>query len=128
MSVQFTGDAEARRCCARDQQLGLVKKEGQWRVHEGRRAPDALAVPSRMTPAVAVTLCAAACTLPSRLGSLPLRLSDREFWELSAALSEPHGAFPQSDNLVSNETQFAVTVQTLRPRDGVYVGVGPEQN
>ena len=81
-----------------------------------------------MTLAVAVTLCAAACTLPSRLGSLPVRLSDREFWELSAALSEPHGAFPQSDNLVSNETQFAVTVQTLRPRDGVYVGVGPEQN
>jgi hypothetical protein len=82
-----------------------------------------------MVLAVAVTLCAAAaCTFPSRLGSLPARLSDGEFWELSAALSEPHGAFPQSDNLVSNEAQFAETVRRLRPRDGVYIGVGPEQN
>jgi hypothetical protein len=79
--------------------------------------------------AVAVTLCAAAaCTIPSRLGSLPARLSDGEFWELSAVLSEPHGAFPQSDNLVSNESQFAETVRRLRPTNGVYIGVGPEQN
>jgi hypothetical protein len=93
-------------------------------------ASDPLAFPSRVALAVAVALCtAAACTtVPSRLGSLPARLSDGEFWELSAALSEPQGAFPQSDNLVSNETQFAETVQRLRPRGGVYIGVGPEQN
>src|SRR6185503_12862409 len=93
------------------------------------RTPDTPACPVRMVVAVAVTLCAAAaCTIPNRLGSLPARLSDGEFWELSTALSEPQGAFPQSDNLVSNEAQFAETLRNLRPTGGVYIGVGPEQN
>lgn len=54
--------------------------------------------------------------------------SDEAFWALSTSLSEPPGAFPHADNLVSNEVQFAHVVQRLRPRGGVYIGVGPEQN
>lgn len=55
-------------------------------------------------------------------------LSDEEFWSLSTGLSEPAGAFPHSDNLVSNEIHFVHTTRRLRPRRGVYIGVGPEQN
>jgi hypothetical protein len=61
---------------------------------------------------------------------LPERLSDREFWALSQALSEPEGFFP-SDNLVSNESSFQAVIPALvdqAGRGGVYVGVGPEQN
>jgi hypothetical protein len=55
-------------------------------------------------------------------------LNDEEFWSLSTGLSEPAGAFTHSDNLVSNETHFVHTLRRLRPRGGVYIGVGPEQN
>lgn len=62
--------------------------------------------------------------------SLPDRLSDREFWRLSEAMSEPDGSF-RSDNLLSNEMAFNNVVPALisgtRP-GGVYLGVGPEQN
>src|SRR5262249_9197646 len=63
-------------------------------------------------------------------GGLPDRLTDQEFWRLSADLSEPDGAF-RSDNLVSNEVwlQYVIPdlLKTARPA-GVYLGVGPEQN
>jgi len=61
---------------------------------------------------------------------LPERLTDQEFWSLTASLSEPNGSF-QSDNLLSNEIVFARMVPYLiastKP-GGVYLGVGPEQN
>lgn len=47
---------------------------------------------------------------------------------MSTGLSEPAGVFRHSDNLVSNEALFAHTIRMLRPRGGVYIGVGPEQN
>jgi len=72
----------------------------------------------------ALVLAAAAC----RPSTLPPALSDREFWALSESLSEPPGAFPLSDNLVSNEPRFAENARWIQPRGGVYVGVGPEQN
>jgi hypothetical protein len=68
-----------------------------------------------------------ACTSHTDL-TVPARLSDDEFWSLSASLSEPAGEFTHSDNLVSNEPLFAHTVRLLDAMDGVYVGVGPEQN
>ena len=43
-------------------------------------------------------------------------------------MSEPAGDFARPDNLVSNETHVAEMVRLLRPRGGVYIGVGPEQN
>jgi len=64
------------------------------------------------------------------LADLPEKLSDQEFWQLSADLSEPNGQF-QSDNLLSNEMVFPRIVPDLIAKTkpgGVYLGVGPEQN
>jgi hypothetical protein len=61
---------------------------------------------------------------------LPQRLSDVNFWKLSADWSEANGYF-RSDNLTSNELLFQNVVGDLvkRTRPGrVYLGVGPEQN
>lgn len=62
--------------------------------------------------------------------ALPARLTDQEFWKLSAELSEQDGAF-RSDNLVSNEAwqQYVIPdlLKAVAPA-GIYLGVGPEQN
>jgi hypothetical protein len=70
-------------------------------------------------------LSSLACFQRSRL---PAALSDKEFWSLIEALSEPAGAFTLSDNFVSNEPLFAERLRWLRPMGGAYIGVGPEQN
>jgi hypothetical protein len=77
------------------------------------------------TVLAAVAVHAAACTAASPAHA---PLGNREFWDLTAAVSEPDGSFVHSDNLVSNETQFAEFAAALDPRGGVYIGVGPEQN
>jgi hypothetical protein len=62
--------------------------------------------------------------------SVPAELSDREFWKLVDDFSEPNGYF-RSDNLLSNENAFQQVIPTLQsslPTEGVYLGVGPEQN
>ena len=63
-------------------------------------------------------------------GPLPDRLSDRDFWKLSAQLSEADGYF-RSENLVSNEMAWPAVLPDLarsaKPRRA-YLGVGPEQN
>jgi hypothetical protein len=58
----------------------------------------------------------------------PPPLTDRQFWDLIASLSEPPGAFTLSDNFVSNEPRVAENARWLRPTGGMYIGVGPEQN
>ena len=61
---------------------------------------------------------------------LPARLTDQEFWTLSATLSEPNGFF-RSENLVSNEHTFQYVVPALQQSakpGGVYLGVAPDQN
>ena len=58
------------------------------------------------------------------------RLDDAEFWRLFTTFSEPGGSFP-SENFVSNEMSFQYVIPELQrslTRDGVYLGVGPEQN
>jgi hypothetical protein len=70
----------------------------------------------------------AAQTACARQSSLPASLADDEFRSLVAELSEPAGEFKASDNLVSNELNFAEMVRLLGRRGGVYIGVGPEQN
>src|SRR6478672_4419868 len=62
-------------------------------------------------------------------GPLPAKLTNQQFWALSAALSEPGGYF-RSENLVSNEHTFQYVVPALehRVRGGVYLGVAPDQN
>jgi hypothetical protein len=63
-----------------------------------------------------------------RGSALPPALSDRAFWELIEALSEPAGTFTLSDNFVSNEPRVAENVRWLAETGGAYIGVGPEQN
>jgi hypothetical protein len=62
--------------------------------------------------------------------TLPARLTDAEFWNLSTELSEPAGYF-RSENLVSNEHTFQYVIpallSTVKP-GGVYMGVAPDQN
>jgi hypothetical protein len=70
------------------------------------------------------TLSAATC----RRSTLPVALSDRDYWNLIEALSEPPGNFDLSDNVVSNEPGVAENARWLGPSGGVYIGVGPEQN
>jgi len=62
--------------------------------------------------------------------SVPGQLTDQQYWQLVEDLSEPNGYF-RSDNLLSNENAFQRVVPALQstlPADGVYLGVGPEQN
>jgi hypothetical protein len=62
--------------------------------------------------------------------SLPLRLTDQEYWKIVSDFSEPNGFF-QSDNLLSNEQylQYVIPDLTKTVKAGrVYMGVGPEQN
>ncbi len=77
----------------------------------------------------ALTAGATGCRrLPAQ--GLPTRLSDTEFWQLSASMSEPNGYF-RSENLLSNEMGYQYVIpellKTTRP-GGVYLGVAPEQN
>jgi len=88
--------------------------------------------PRRMIEAgiVACAIVAALLAIPHAATTLPSRLSDHEFWQLSSDASEPDGYF-RSDNLTSNETGFLRVVPELvaRTKQGqVYLGVGPEQN
>jgi hypothetical protein len=58
------------------------------------------------------------------------RLSTKEYVALIQRLSEDPGFF-DSDNLVSNESsylQISRLLDKLAAKDGVYLGVGPEQN
>lgn len=64
-------------------------------------------------------------------GGLPEQLTDRAFWQLVTAISEPGGYFRIEDNFTSNETEVGQIFTMLRQHgvDGdVFVGVGPEQN
>jgi len=90
-----------------------------------RRAP---------VPALVLFLVVALAGLAPRgwavADTLPNRLSDVEFWQLSEQMSEPDGFF-RSDNLLSNELYYPeVMPELIRrvPAGRVYLGVGPEQN
>ena len=71
-----------------------------------------------------LALSIAAC----RRSTLPVELSDKDYWALIESISEPGGTFTLSDNLVSNEPGVAENVRKLSGSGGVYIGVGPEQN
>jgi hypothetical protein len=85
--------------------------------------------------ALVVFVAVAGATLAPRtpaaaVHELPARLSDQQFWALSTRFSEAGGTF-HSDNFVSNEGEFQTVIPDLLRRtrqDGVYLGVGPEQN
>lgn len=78
----------------------------------------------------ALCVLPAAAAAPQRAASIPDALTDREFWRLFTTLSEEGGAFP-SENFVSNEKTYQFVIPTLQRAltpNGVYLGVGPEQN
>jgi hypothetical protein len=71
---------------------------------------------------------------PAQVGAdtLPRRLNDRDFWTMISNFSEPI-ADPSFtvDNFVSNERAYQDVISELKLRsqkNGVYVGVGPDQN
>ena len=77
---------------------------------------------------LAASVSHATCGRNAERSTLPERLTDEQFWDLSTRLSEPAGPFAHSENLVSNEPFFVHAIRMLRPAGGVYIGVGPEQN
>lgn len=85
---------------------------------------------SRLRTAVTAALVSSAVLATFGCDRAPTteRLPDPEFWELVQTLSEPPRPFVVSENLVSNERDFAGIARSLRPQGGVYIGVGPEQN
>lgn len=109
-------------------------------------SPDRVAMPPRPAPDVRVRtpaimrgllaiIMAGAFAVPSpaiaqsRIPA-PDSLSDAEFWKFFTTMSEPDGYF-LSENFVSNEVSFQDVIPSLRrslTKDGVYLGVGPEQN
>ena len=67
---------------------------------------------SRLLVATLLLLAAVPC-----LGAdtLPARLDDAAFWKLISTLSEQSGTF-QSDNLLSNETDFPYVMKDLKQK------------
>ena len=62
--------------------------------------------------------------------TIPSRITDPTFWKLVNDISEPGGTF-ESENWISNETGIQTVIPRLKQLtkpDGVYLGVGPEQN
>ena len=98
---------------------------------KGRRACHRLA-----GVAVLLALVLAQAPLAAvRRDTLPVSISDRDFWSLIGKLSEPEGYFRSNsgspDNLLSNENTISTMAAALADRvkpSGVYLGVGPEQN
>src|SRR5262245_55563894 len=93
-------------------------------------------VARRRVIAVLVALVALAGVLAFRPAprveteNLPSRLDDQEFWHLVTDFSEPNGYF-RSDNFLSKELAYQRVIPALTsavPPNGVYLGVGPEQN
>jgi len=89
--------------------------------------------PHRPTRSLVLFACAlaAATVAPAQVSrTLPESLSDKEFWNFFTSMSEDGGSFP-SENFVSNEQTYQYVIPTLQRSlspNGVYLGVGPEQN
>jgi hypothetical protein len=98
---------------------------------------DGSVVPHRRLAVVVVVLLGIAGLLAVRTTptvvapeTLPTELGDTEFWGLVSDFSEPNGYF-RSDNFLSNERAYQRVIPTLTSTiqpNGVYLGVGPEQN
>jgi hypothetical protein len=84
------------------------------------------------TAVLTIALAGLPAFLPDHAAAekLPMRLTDQEFWKLSADASEPDRPF-HSENLVSNEIRFQTIVPALVEAavpGRAYLGVGSEQN
>jgi hypothetical protein len=79
---------------------------------------------------LAITLASANNASSQGSRALPESFSDKEFWNFFSTMSEEGGSFP-SENFVSNEQTYQYVIPTLQrslSKNGVYLGVGPEQN
>ena len=78
----------------------------------------------------AVLVLFAGLAIRTRAQSIPDKLSDFVFWNMSVDASEEDGTF-RSDNLLSNELYFQYVIPDLTKTakaGRIYMGVGPEQN
>jgi hypothetical protein len=92
------------------------------------RVPGAALFVVALTAMIAVALTGRA--VGAVADTLPERLSDKDFWQLSQDMSEPDGFF-RSDNMLSNEIYYPEILPDLVRQvtpGRVYLGVGPEQN
>ena len=84
---------------------------------------------TRLAVLAAMLLSSTGCGNPERADP-PVAFSAERFASLVDTLSEPGGYF-DSDNIVSNEAGYLHVKQTLSRlgvENGVYIGVGPDQN
>src|SRR5262249_50489634 len=124
-----------RACLARDGQ----QRRGRRPLHRIRTRVHRPMTPSshrRQLAAILATIVMCAGVLFYTYGrglaarSIPDQLTDQQYWQMVEDFSEPNGYF-RSDNLLSNENAFQHVIPALQstlPSDGVYLGVGPEQN
>src|SRR5216683_5582667 len=109
--------------------MGQAQEQGSCRVER----PAARRRPLVAATGVLLVFCAALCVTPAvpvTPSQIPGQISDQAFWGMVTEFSEPGGFF-RSDNLVSNEKTFQHVIPELQKRtspDGVYLGVGPDQN
>ena len=83
-----------------------------------------------LVAAVVATLAAPLSARAQLKRAMPDSLTDREFWQFFTTMSEEGGSFV-SENFVSNEQTYQHVIPTLQHTltpNGVYLGVGPEQN
>jgi hypothetical protein len=89
-----------------------------------------MSVPKLVVRSILIAFAFWLTSSPGAARQAPQRLSDPDYLRLIERLSEPPGFF-NSDNLISNEASYLQVLgglRSLRVRDGVYLGVGPEQN
>jgi hypothetical protein len=86
--------------------------------------------PIRSLISIAVVVAATNAAAAPLAPTVPETLTDKEFWDFFTTMSEEGGSFP-SENFVSNEQTYQYVIPTLQRSlspNGVYLGVGPEQN
>src|SRR5580765_7660848 len=84
----------------------------------------------RVYSVILIGICLLCVTEVAAAQILPARISDAAFWRMITDYSEADGYFPY-ENFVSNEDAFLTVISYLKQTvkaDGVYFGVGPEQN
>lgn len=99
---------------------------------QSRQRPATASILNRLVIAALLgTTLAAPRTSPAQAhAGSPDSLTSAEFWNFFSAMSEPGGYF-LSENFVSNEMSFQEVIPVLQKtltKQGVYLGVGPEQN
>src|SRR5262245_54078831 len=85
----------------------------------------------RRNPLRNLLLLACLLFLPTstQAADLPTSLTDQEFWRIVTEFSETGGVFQAEFMSNEDSSQFVIpTLQQTTRRNGVYIGVGPEQN